>query len=291
MSPRMIWSPWVPLEGCWLGTRTPAEPGLYRIRRVGRDDLDYIGQTGLPLWQRLGMLRGVYAVDMPYRDPHTAGPALWALRHASGCSFEASVCSVVGDARQRKDLEALAIGLYRQERGRSPNMNFGRMPAGYRMSSGNNARLVAAGLRLRGGPWEDATASHVEGIAPMGPLDGDLQGPAWCGHAWSRWVPIGEVGTLLEPGSFGLYRIRAAGGAALLYVGEGKVRERLAAHLGKTTVSGNEQGLIFSALVGLECSWVLNNRWRSHQRLELENDLIAAQVLTVGEAPAAQFLG
>jgi hypothetical protein len=58
------------------------EPGLYRIRRRGREDLDYLGQTGLTLRQRVVMLRGVFGDVMPYRDPHTAGPGLWALRQA-----------------------------------------------------------------------------------------------------------------------------------------------------------------------------------------------------------------
>ena len=56
--------------------------GLYRIRRAGRDDLDYIGQTGLRLRDRLAMLRGIYRDKMPYRDPHTVAPALWAAAAA-----------------------------------------------------------------------------------------------------------------------------------------------------------------------------------------------------------------
>jgi hypothetical protein len=31
--------------------------------------------------------------------------------------------------------------------------------------------------------------------------------------------------------------------------------------------------------------------WLKHQRLELESDLIAAHVLTIGSPPVAQFLG
>src|SRR5262249_31735744 len=146
------WSPWVPLENCWIGSVISSSPGLYRIRRTGEQSLDYIGQTGLPLRYRLAMLRGVYRVEMPYRDPHTAAPALWALRHAQGRTFEASVLPVPGDVRYRKGLEALALALYRQNCGRSPTVNFGRILRGYRLSSGNNARLVAAGKRLRGGP-------------------------------------------------------------------------------------------------------------------------------------------
>jgi hypothetical protein len=41
----------------------------------------------------------------------------------------------------------------------------------------------------------------------------------------------------------------------------------------------------------LECSWTTNDSWLGHQRLELENDLIAAHVLEHGAPPSAQFLG
>jgi hypothetical protein len=30
------------------------------------------------------MLRGIYRPEMPYRDPHTVGPALWAQRQLGG---------------------------------------------------------------------------------------------------------------------------------------------------------------------------------------------------------------
>ena len=48
------------------------------------------------LRKRLGMLRGDYSELMPYRNPHTAGPALWALYHQSGEEFEVSVVPVEG---------------------------------------------------------------------------------------------------------------------------------------------------------------------------------------------------
>jgi hypothetical protein len=41
----------------------------------------------------------------------------------------------------------------------------------------------------------------------------------------------------------------------------------------------------------LEYSWVANSDWLPHQRLELENDLIAAYLLERGQVPKAQFLG
>lgn len=60
------------------------------------------------------MLRGVYDDgEMPYRDPHTAAPALWALRQATGCAFEVSVMSFTGLYSMRLGLEAVAIAQYR----------------------------------------------------------------------------------------------------------------------------------------------------------------------------------
>src|SRR5262245_37232738 len=91
------WSSWQPLDGCWQGALIPDRPGLYRIRRAGHADLDYIGQTGagtMTVRKRMAMLRGVYGPEMPYRDPHTAAPALWALLQGTGEPFEVAVVFV-----------------------------------------------------------------------------------------------------------------------------------------------------------------------------------------------------
>ena len=91
--------------------------------------------------------------------------------------------------------------------------------------------------------------------------------------------------------ALGLYRIRHAGTSQLLYIGEGGITGRLAAHLQKTRNPTHLQGAIFSPASALECSWVVNNTWAKHERLELENDLIASHLLMTGAVPAAQFLG
>ncbi len=218
------WSDWRPLDDWWSESRLSLGPGLYRIRRVGRDDMDYIGQTGTTLRTRLVMLKGIYQDVMPYRAPHTAAPALWALRHQSGCQFEASIAPVAGTPAWRKGLEALAIGAYRAEYTRSPTANFGRMPVGYRASSGNSARLVRAGKRFRGVPTTGRDPSHHPSLAPRGPLGGDPQDGGWCGHRWSPWVIATEAGPRLPRDARGLYRLRDEGTSDLLYVGEGAVR-------------------------------------------------------------------
>lgn len=215
------WSPWCALDNCWRGSAIPSEPGLYRIRRAGQEDLDYIGQTGVTLRRRLAMLAGAYRTEMPYRDPHTAAPGLWALRHALGCTFEASVLPIQGDTRHRKGLEALALALYRQRCGQSPTVNFGRIPQGYQLSSGNNARLVAAGKRLRGGPTTAQQDNWTAGVPPIGLLEGEPQEARWCGHTWSDWLRLPDAAGQLTPDALGLYRVRDPASPGLVYLGEG----------------------------------------------------------------------
>jgi hypothetical protein len=267
---------------------------LYRIRQVGQRCLDYIGQTGkggMTLRKRLGMQRGVYAAAMPYTDPHTAAPALWALRQATGAVYEVSVAPVPGTVPWRKGLEALAVALHRQEFGRSPTVNFGRMPVGFRRSSGNNKRLMQAGKRFRGGPLDTEEPYHAPGIRPAGALDGDPQDAKWGGHEWSGWQPLGPGTAYPSATAQGLYRIRDAAKSGLLYVGEGVVAARLLSHRRKTRKPGDPQGDVFGSAERLECSWVLNEGWLPHQRLELECDLIGAHLLVTGTVPPAQFIG
>jgi hypothetical protein len=245
----------------------------------------------MTLRKRFTMLRGVYAEQMPYRDPHTAAPALWALKHSSECEFEVSVAAFEGTTPQRKGVEALLIALYRQERGCSPTVNFGRIAAGYRMSSGNTARLAAQGKLFRGGPWGERTENHEAGIAPVGTLQGSVVDRVWCGHRWSEWVPVDHVAILLPSDALGLYRLRDGDAARLLYIGQGALRARLKAHRRRSRLVEHPQGAVFAAASALLCSWVINGAWKEHQRLEVETDLIGAHVLTVGEVPSGQFLG
>ena len=93
------------------------------------------------------------------------------------------------------------------------------------------------------------------------------------------------------PEGSGLYRIRGRECGGLMYIGQGHIAPRLVAHLAKTLVQEHPQGQLFAAAAPLGCSWVVHNEWQSHQRLELENDLIASHLLATGEIPVAQFQG
>jgi hypothetical protein len=272
------------LAGAGRDKLIPTSAGLYRVRRVGFEGLDYIGQTGNSLRGRLGMLAGVFRDEMPYRDPHTAGPALWAMRHSLGCDFEASTAVFDGAATDRKGLEVLAITLHRVETGSSPTVNFGRMPPGYRSSSGNNSRLVATAKRFRGGPDADVPSSPAS-VSVHGGMNGDSMGATWMDWMWSPWTPAAEAGSGKE---IGLYRVRSEDSSRLLYIGQGRIAHRLAAHLGKSTIAGHRQAKFFAAAT--EASWIAVQA-PIVNLLEHENDLIASHVFTTGEPPGAQFLG
>jgi len=169
---------------------------------------------------------------MPYRDPHTAAPALWALRHRDGCDFEVAVIEVPGTGPDRKALEATAITLYRIGSGRSPTASFGRMPAGYTISSGNNARLAAAGRRYRGGP--DPAAPAGPASAPVSGLPGaDPASADWMNWTWSPWAPISQARG--SAAGTGLYRVRSSHHAGLVYVGQGTIALRLRTHAAKAS--------------------------------------------------------
>lgn len=270
-----MWTPWQPLEKCWLGRCLPPDPGLYRIQLVNGEDarMAYIGQSGRSLKDRLSGLRGIYEEHMPYKAPHTVGPALWAWRQKRPLShFEVAVAPIPDlPTVMRLGLECLALAWYRQQNQQSPLCQFGRMPAGYTPSSGNDACLVAAGKRVRGGPTTQELECHRPGIAPTGPLIGDPHARDWCGHQWSPWLPLR---TLRPAGEDGLYRLRIPDLDSLVFLGRGKLADRLKQ---------------FPLEEQVECSWVSNSQWYAHQRLELVTDLIGAHVLTTTTIPLWQF--
>jgi hypothetical protein len=293
-TPDIPWTPWQPLFGAWKGDNLPNKAGLYRIRRIGFNGIDYIGQTGsgtMTIKKRMGMLRGVWKDEMPYRDPHTAGPALWSLRRKYGVDLEVSGAAIEDTTPNRKGMEALATALYRQASGASPTVNFGRMPLGFVMSSPNNRRLVEAGKRFRGGASTEVNQSHEQGLGPAGTLLGEPHSLDWCGFSWSPWQPVDECAGFKSKHASGLYRIAGTSQSSLLYIGEGKIVPRLLAHAKKVNRPDHDQGAIFRHHSPLRFSCIENNDWQKHHRLEFENDLIAAHLLSTGSIPTAQFLG
>ncbi len=278
------WSGWIPHRGCWLGSKLPKEPGLYRIRRIGLEPLDYLGETGRSLKGRLRAQDGVYADLMPFNDPHTAAPALWALRQESGCEFEVSVTILKLPKQERRAYESLAIAAHRQSYGHSPTVGMSRMPLGWSKSS-------ATKDQFRGGRTDHPTAHHKPGISPIGDLGGDCTSSAWGGHQWSDWQPLAAIRKHVASGEKGLYRIRAVNSLQLVYIGQGVLSARLTDHCKNAAKPNDRKYAALAACGELEASWVSNNAWNTTQREELEHDLIGSHLLALSSVPVAQFGG
>lgn len=278
------WSKWLPLDGR-PGPPIPTQPGLYRIQLDSSNSLIYIGQTGRSLRERLGALHGIFGDVMPYSDPHTAAPGMWALLQDGKGPFRVSTIVVEGDKAKRLSYECLAISMHRAEFGMSPTLNFGRMPPGWTKSSPNNRSLAEQGRRSRGG--RDYTSLSAPSLPVLGRLAGSPMSRDWIGLQWSQWRPISS--TDASPDKGGVYRIGRSQENHLTYIGQGRIRSRLLAHQRKaTSKTGGGRGF---AQEGMMASWVALERLERAQLLEIENDLIASHLLTQGRSPSAQFLG
>jgi hypothetical protein len=277
----LVWSDWVPLKGAGRDARLPSQAGLYRIRSVESGRILYIGQTGRSLRARLGQLGGVYRDVMPYNDPHTVGPALWAHRIETGESFEVSVTVLEVDGPDRMGREALEITKQRILDGCSPAYNFGRMPRGWVKSSGNNRKLVEAGKRFRGYRLSDEEIAALppdESAPPPSVLYGDTRAADWLGFAW-------RVAETHAPKTedVGVYRISTARDGPIDYLGQGQIKQRYEQHAQRWL-----RALASAGSGAQNLDWV-ELGLTPRQLLEIENDLIASHVAVFGEPPRVQF--
>lgn len=273
------WSEWHPLRGVGSNKAIPTLPGLYRIRARGEESLAYVGQTGRSLRGRLGQLTGAFGDVMPYNDPHTAAPGLWALSQDEDCEFECSFIVDLHDTPQRKAHECVEITKHRITHGHSPLLNFGRMPSGWLKSSGNNAHLVQSGARRRG--VRDASASRSEDAPAPNSLTQAPTDPRLFGLQWTRLEPLDHAN-----GVVGVYR--AVAEEDVIYIGQGLIKARVLAHARKVSTPSRQADL-FSRVTRWE--FVALPGRAPQQLLEIENDLIAHHVIQLGRPPAAQFLG
>lgn len=272
------WSEWGSLnpDGDHLDSFT-TDPGLYRVRHPDYEGLVYIGETGRSVSGRVHALaRGAYADEMPFRDPHTAAPTLWAIRDRNGRPLEISGAtpSTATNKQSRKAREAALIAQHRREIGHSPTANFGRIIDGYRQSSYSRDGLV-------GGPLPDGeTEANAEpGVGPLPWTDAETpRGDKWMGLDWTEFTALEDVSTAI-PQTDGVYRFTHQTSAdGLYYIGEStNLRSRLYRHRRNRT-----EPLTFSYAT-------LPDHDAQHKRQEVETELIGAYWLATDNAPTEQF--
>jgi len=237
----------------------------------------YIGQSGRSVKERQSQL-GVFLKNpewMPFNDPHTAAPSLWAWRDATGWEFEVSGAPFDGGKREREGMEAYLLWQHRLERGESTLCNFGRFHEDYVKSSGRSKGF--RGGRLPLGKKNPAAGPSHTPLKPHGTvIDAD-----WMGLAWSEPVRLVSSDIRVFGSGPGVYRIMNSEYSDLLYIGQTKIaRNRLASHASKDW--GGE------ACVS---TCLLNENVLPHQLKEIENDLIAAYFSERGRMPEYQIGG
>lgn len=151
------WSEWFALP---LGDRKNLTGGLAGVYEIADHEGTsvYVGQTGGTFATRMGHLKeAVTGADIPFNDPHTAGPALWVLRTQNGRSFTARLFPAVVGSPERRALESVHLAIVRRRQGLPPLANYGGMPPGWTKSSSRR-------LGLRGSP---IAIPDVPGEAPV----------------------------------------------------------------------------------------------------------------------------
>jgi hypothetical protein len=215
---------------------------------------------------------------MPYRDPHTAAPCLWAIQDDVGSTLEVSHTTPpkAEDEQHRKGLEAALIALHGRETNRSPTANFGRIIDGYKQSSYSYNEPPYKGGRLESGEEEPNAASGVE--PPDWQNWHDSLDRDWMNLDWSEPYRLAER-LDADPPDVGVYRIWYEGqDSTLAYIGESSnIPSRLYSH--KQTF-GEDALFAYAERSDLDAS---------HKRKEIETDYIGAYYLAVGDAPIAQF--
>lgn len=271
------WSPWLSLQPDDEEVSSlPTDPGIYRIRHTSYEGLVYIGETGRSLRGRIYALRrGIYGGEMPYNDPHTGSPSLWAIVDMHGPGFEVSGATpkLAQDKQQRKAAEDALIALHRRETKGNLVGNFGRMPPGYSKSKSRSSGV-------QGGRSDDDTLRNFrDGVDPLGwENPTGLTDLDWMGLKWSTPRPLEDAqGALPEEG--GVYRIWDPEACPpLVYIGESiSLRNRLVNH------QRNRDGKLRYSYT------VLPDYGEKFQLSQVESELLGAHWLACREAPVDQY--
>ena len=272
------WTPWVPFTADKEEFRTiPKEPGLYRIRPTGKDFLMYIGETRRQLHGRLHELRHTLHRGelMPWSEPMTEAPSLWAWQNAEGYSYECSATPLDASPGGRRGMMSYLLYQYRQEHGESTLCNFGRFHPRYRRSTNRKENK-------RGGKLEENHLDNPAGGPSIKPLPamGTPGERYWMGIGWIGKLPLDGESVSTVPSGAGLYLLFERDTQNLVYIGQSAdCAHRLRSHAMQLL---DEKDMLFSYFI--EKKPLL-----PHNLKEQENDLIGNYFDIYRKAPRYQF--
>ena len=100
---------------------------------------------------------------MPWNDPHTAAPSLWAWHNAEHYEDQCSAAPLDLSSQNRRGTESFLLYKYRQERRESTLCNFGRFHPRYTKST--NRKKNSRGGKLP--EWQNDNLAGLPSIAPL----------------------------------------------------------------------------------------------------------------------------
>jgi hypothetical protein len=234
----------------------------------------YIGQTGRSLQERINdLIRNSSQERMPFNDPHTAAPNLWAWSKTDSFQYEFSFTEFDKDDRLRITQESILLWLYRKEKGESTYCNFGRFNPFYTKSKNRSTGYI--GRKLSKKREHSFNPSHK----PLNDI-GNPNNQKWMGLNWTPLIELNDFKKREIPNSLGVYKIFNSG-QNLIYIGQSKkISNRLSYQLRR--FNPLEPNLLFSyCIFGYE---ILD-----FQLKEIENDLIGSFSFKNSNPPKYQF--
>lgn len=272
----VTWTDWIPFESPDINT-LPTGPGVYRIKACGIDELFYIGQTGRNLQERLLDLISNTMDDpnqMPYNDPHTAAPSLWAWRDAEGYHYECSVAPVPQTitTEKREAFECSLLWRYRLQFGSSTRCNHGRFHAHYIKSKNRRNKF-------RGGKLPENSSNPAwEPSYPALPYHGHPKDNDWMRLKWSEQAPLTPLTSFNVSPAPGICKLLNQQGNLVLVDFDQNISDLLS-HLSR--IGWKTAPLTFSTTTFPE-------NIPAYQLREIKNDLIAGYYKLSRQPPIEQ---
>lgn len=264
------WSPWIRLRANTSERSVISRAqGVYRVRAEGHEPIIYIGQTNDMKRRTASLANHSHKEKMPWDDPHTAAPNLWAWRQEERWEYEVSVATSNLSRPDRMALECYLLWKYRVERGESTLCNHGRFHPLYTKSS--NRKKGITGRKLP----ENKTHDKWGKSYPPLPAWKNYNASDWMKLDWSKPKALSQ--SRMDTDKTGIYKILALTKDELQYIGE-------TTNLGKRFNSHKRR------FPETRFSYVeLPRETSDFQRLEIENDLIGHHYENELKSPVYQF--
>lgn len=155
------WSDWSILKpGSNKISSVPETPGFFRIKQTSRPGLEYVGQTGRDLKERIVHFANDLSGDAPSGNGSTRH--LWELGDSGG-RFEFSYANpnIARSETDRIGLENLMFAMHLKHRGRSPTVNLDR-----KLTSRENRNSVIESLDWNSGDFTSEDWMGLEWTEP-----------------------------------------------------------------------------------------------------------------------------